>query len=543
MRPLARHMTIARWIFLLAILIGELLVLTVRFDTAELTRSGGTAARWLGHAEYLPEIGLAFAAALLVVGAGRLREIAQSLLAQSTSYRHWWLPFGGQIAAFAALYGVTWRLFEAPREALPLPALWPAVWLALVATTLALWFAAVAPPATWLRLARAEWPALLAGGGVGLAAWGAGRLTQKLWRPLSDGTFYVVLKVLRLMVSEDQIIAYPEDKKLGVGRFIVTIAPDCSGYEGIGLISVFLAAFLWIFRRSLRFPQAFLLWPIGIGCIWLANSLRIALLILLGARWSRDVAIGGFHSQAGWLAFLCISLALVAAALRIPFFSLLKSSESAGPTSRTPAYLLPLLVLLAARMILRAFQADDFDKLYPLKVLITAAVLCWYARVRRPPAWSWSWYAVGAGIVVFAFWMGMAFYPAGQDHSSSLPDNLAAMNRATAVMWIVFRVIGSVVTVPLAEELAFRGYLMRRIGSADFEEQAYARCSWFAVIISSALFGFLHARWVAGALAGLVYALVARRRGKLADAVLAHAVTNALIAATVLTGGAWWLWS
>jgi membrane protease YdiL (CAAX protease family) len=57
------------------------------------------------------------------------------------------------------------------------------------------------------------------------------------------------------------------------------------------------------------------------------------------------------------------------------------------------------------------------------------------------------------------------------------------------------------------------------------------------------LFGALHARWLAGALAGMLYAVAVYRRGELADAVLAHATTNALIAAYVLATGTWSLWA
>jgi membrane protease YdiL (CAAX protease family) len=56
-------------------------------------------------------------------------------------------------------------------------------------------------------------------------------------------------------------------------------------------------------------------------------------------------------------------------------------------------------------------------------------------------------------------------------------------------------------------------------------------------------FGALHGRWLAGTLAGLCYALALYRRGRLGDAVLAHATTNALIAADVLATGTWSLWS
>jgi CAAX prenyl protease-like protein len=99
------------------------------------------------------------------------------------------------------------------------------------------------------------------------------------------------------------------------------------------------------------------------------------------------------------------------------------------------------------------------------------------------------------------------------------------------------------VTVPLAEELAFRGYLTRRLIAPDFECVPLGRFTWASFLVSSALFGALHGRWLAGTLAGMLYALALYRRRNLADPVLAHALTNALLAVHVLATGAWSLWS
>jgi len=96
--------------------------------------------------------------------------------------------------------------------------------------------------------------------------------------------------------------------------------------------------------------------------------------------------------------------------------------------------------------------------------------------------------------------------------------------------------------VPIAEELAFRGYLLRRLIAADFDQVTSVRFTWLSFLVSSVLFGALHGRWLAGTVAGMCYALAMYRRGKVADAVIAHAVTNALIAADVLIMGNWGLW-
>jgi len=81
---------------------------------------------------------------------------------------------------------------------------------------------------------------------------------------------------------------------------------------------------------------------------------------------------------------------------------------------------------------------------------------------------------------------------------------------------------GAVITVPLAEEMAFRGFLLRRLASSDFEAVSWRRFSWLPFLISSAAFGLLHGeRWLAGTVAGMIYALVMIRRGRIGEAVAA----------------------
>lgn len=79
--------------------------------------------------------------------------------------------------------------------------------------------------------------------------------------------------------------------------------------------------------------------------------------------------------------------------------------------------------------------------------------------------------------------------------------------------------------------------------SVDFDQVDPTKLSLASVVVSSVLFGLLHGRWVAGCAAGLAYAWTYRRRGQLGDAVVAHGLTNGLIAIDVLATGAWSLWS
>jgi CAAX prenyl protease-like protein len=123
-----------------------------------------------------------------------------------------------------------------------------------------------------------------------------------------------------------------------------------------------------------------------------------------------------------------------------------------------------------------------------------------------------------------------------------LAANVFGLGKLGSGLWIAGRIAGSVITVPIAEELAFRGYLTRRLIAADFESIPPGSFAWPAFLISSVLFGALHGRWVAGTLAGLLFAVVYYRRGRIGEAVIAHAVANALIAVWVLARDEWSLW-
>ena len=103
--------------------------------------------------------------------------------------------------------------------------------------------------------------------------------------------------------------------------------------------------------------------------------------------------------------------------------------------------------------------------------------------------------------------------------------------------------IGAIITVPVAEELFFRGYLQRKLIASDFEAVPFGRFTWMSFIVSSLAFGLLHQSWIAGVIAGSLFALAVYRRGRLADAITAHATANALLSVYVLATGAWSLWT
>jgi exosortase/archaeosortase family protein len=321
-RRTARRLTLFRWGFLLAALVVELVWLTVRFDMQSLVSTRATAADWLLYAVFLPRFLIAGLAAMAILGASRLKEVTSRLFADSAVYLRWWLGFACHLVAFLGLILTTaWILEDRPRST-ALPVVWTAGWFVLAVATLGFWIIAFAPIASWARLVRLEYRGLLAGAAVGLAASWAGEMTQRLWQPHCGSTFFALNRLLRAIYGAGEVISRPADQIVGLEHGLrVEISPQCSGYEGFGLVIVLLAVFLWANRRSLRLPQSLLLLPAGIAIIWLANALRITALFVLGNAWSQRIAVGCFHSPAGWLAFNLIALGLVALALSTPFFS------------------------------------------------------------------------------------------------------------------------------------------------------------------------------------------------------------------------------
>jgi CAAX prenyl protease-like protein len=209
-------------------------------------------------------------------------------------------------------------------------------------------------------------------------------------------------------------------------------------------------------------------------------------------------------------------------------------------SSATAAYLVPFLAVVAAGMLARALS-ENFEWMYWLRFPAALAALMAFRRDYPRPAWKPDWFAPLLGAGVFILWLAIdraMTAPA----ANALPALLAA-SPAVRLSWVAARVAGAVIVVPIAEELAFRGYLLRRLAAVDFGRVSFQTLALFPLLGSSLAFGLMHGRlWPAGVLAGIAYAAAARRRGSLGDAIVAHATTNALLAAYVVASGQWHLW-
>jgi len=421
---------------------------------------------------------------------------------------------------------------------------------------------ACVPLRIWARTVRANGSLALLASLSGAAAWWLRHPFQSFWdssslahgRILQIAAFYSVRKLLGFVLPD--VISDPVAFTLGTPRFLVFIAEECSGLEGLGLVLVFTLAWLWYLRRETRFPRALVLVPCALACVWLLNIVRIAVIILIGDAGAPEVAMVGFHSQAGWIAFTAVALTFSMATRKLSWLQrgpasasdsknpIIANTLTANETAESPAvtaYLVPFLAILAVSFISKS-ASGYFEWLYPLR-FIAAAIALWYFRSEYQKLdWRFGWIAPATGAAIFLAWI----LPGLSTHerlASPLGSALAALSPSMRVAWIAFRVSAAVVTVPIAEELAFRGYLARRLITRNFAEVSFRRISSLSVCLSSVAFGVMHgSHWFVGILAGLAYAAVLKWRGRIGDAVIAHTTSNLLLAVWVLTRGDWSLW-
>ena len=530
-----------RLVFTFIFLLGEFVALSIPVDTANLhvsTGFGGWLADWGPVGARILLLGLTLT---VIFGGLMARGHALALREKRISWR----------ASLAHLCTLPVFCIAALRLFNPQTSAASAGWLAILCVTGGLATVVsgsfiLLPASFWLDLFHSARLAPVYGFATAATAFGLVTTSRWIWKPWMNLTFLAVRTLLRLLRSD--IVADPYSYTIGTRSFVVTIAAACSGYEGIALMVIFGAVWLWLFRRDFRFPQSLVLIPSGMAAMWVLNVVRISALILIGNAGARAVAIGGFHSQAGWIAFLCMALAFMTVSQRVPWFAATRRETQAAPApvvqrgDATAAYLLPFLAILAAG-ILSSAMTGTFEWAYGLRVVAAGAAILFYRRSYTGISWRIGWEGPAVGLVVFAIWIGAERLLFPHETPLAMPMALVISSAPLRVGWILLRTAGAVVTVPLAEELAFRGYLLRRLKSSNFAS-VDLRCFYFVpFVVSSLLFGILHGqRWIAGTIAGMLYAAVARRRGSLGDAAVAHATTNALIAVLVLITGNWNLW-
>ena len=187
---------------------------------------------------------------------------------------------------------------------------------------------------------------------------------------------------------------------------------------------------------------------------------------------------------------------------------------------------------------------------YPFQVVVVTAVVLLVSR----QAISWRIQqplsSIGVGVAVFAIWIGPdLLFPGYRHHwifENSLMGSAASSLHPDVRLnetFLAFRIFGTALLVPVVEELFWRGWLMRYLINPDFQKVPLGSYSGLAFWATAVLFATEHGPyWEVGLAAGLLYNLWVIRTRNLMDCIVAHSVTNALLAVYVVGFGRWEYW-
>lgn len=198
--------------------------------------------------------------------------------------------------------------------------------------------------------------------------------------------------------------------------------------------------------------------------------------------------------------------------------------------------------------------------LYPVQTAATLAVL-WYFR----KSYTWGpfkglWLGGLLGVLGFAIWSMPGFLGNHFSINSGILSFLGVKSRTNGfdptlftvaggtMYWLVVvaRFIRLVIAVPLAEEIFWRGFLMRYLlnSEGDFWQVRFGTFHWKSLVIVTAIFTLAHSAsdYAAAAIFGILMYVLAIRTKSLAACVLMHAVTNLLLGLYVMKTQQWGYW-
>ena len=155
-------------------------------------------------------------------------------------------------------------------------------------------------------------------------------------------------------------------------------------------------------------------------------------------------------------------------------------------------------------------------------------------------------FGAAIGLLVFALWVSpQAVFHAARRENGFDPTPLAASESpALYHLTLALRFVRLVVTVPLLEEIFWRGFLLRYLVKEDFLSLPFGACTRFSFAVVSLGFMLEHnpPDYPAALVTGVLYNWVAARTRSLPACVLAHALTNALLGWYVMHTRQWGFW-
>lgn len=194
----------------------------------------------------------------------------------------------------------------------------------------------------------------------------------------------------------------------------------------------------------------------------------------------------------------------------------------------------------AAFLAVESYFPNQHYALYPIITILVAAVLAWYWRALPSLTPAAPLMSIWVGIAGVVLWVGLDPVLVRYDQPLIGRNPFELYPAAEAWPLFAFRLMGITFVVPIMEELFWRGFLMRWLIKDDFTSVplgAYQRSSFW---ITTACFAMVHgAEWPLGVVVGIIYGVWFVRTKNLGNIIMAHGVTNLLLALYCLMANDW----
>jgi CAAX prenyl protease-like protein len=182
---------------------------------------------------------------------------------------------------------------------------------------------------------------------------------------------------------------------------------------------------------------------------------------------------------------------------------------------------------------------------YGVKLLVVAGVMWWARGTWGDYGVHFSWGGVGIGVVlglvVAALWVGLdGRYPAIPLLGERSAFDPGALGEGGKWLFLVVRMVGLVVLVPVFEELFWRSFVNRYVIDGDrWESVPVGRVTLASGAVTAVLFALVHPEWLPALLTGLLWAFLLYRTKSLAACLASHVTANLALGVYVITTGAW----
>lgn len=227
-----------------------------------------------------------------------------------------------------------------------------------------------------------------------------------------------------------------------------------------------------------------------------------------------------------------------------PFMSYLAmlAAESLveNPYYRLHFYVLRTVMGLAVALLFWKYY-PPFGKLHPVKSLVIGLLVAFgWVMGHRAVAGQ---YQNGQWVKEPVKWYAQ---PLGEDAEPEEHFDPSEVYGSGWLCWlfIVVRIGGASITVPIVEELFWRAFLLRAlIDWDDFDDVPLGKFTWFSFIVCSMMSALEHPQWEVGIGCWLVYNALFCWTRSLLCLMVTHGITNFALYTHVVVHKDWVFWS